>query len=343
MQLAPASRVWLALFLALAANAVFASIPAAAHDARPVSVQIRELPGHRYALQVRTPDSVAPDNLPNLLPPASCEPVSIGNEDGQSGASAVVVSCPGGIEGQKFRLTFPIYNPSLSTLYRLDRLEAQPLSALVAPGEGGWTVPLAPSALEIAGDYFRLGMDHIFGGIDHLLFVLGLLVIARTWRRSLLALTGFTLAHSITLALSALDLVRLPVAPVEAVIALSILFLAVEIVRGDRGSLTYRYPTLVASTFGLVHGFGFASVLREIGVPGDEILVSLLSFNVGVEVGQVVFVGICLGLVAMASRILRRRATPGGKDWPDLGQSLAAYVLGTVSVFWLLDRVSGFV
>ncbi|WAT17910.1 HupE/UreJ family protein [Aurantiacibacter sp. MUD11] len=339
---ASASRSWLALLLALVANAVLASIPAAAHDARPVSVQIRELPGERYALHVRTPGSVAADNLPRLLPPANCMPVTIGTEDGQSEASAMVVSCPGGIEGQEFRLTFPIYNPSLSTLYRFERLDAAPLSALVAPSEGGWIVPQAPSALEIAGDYFRLGMEHIFGGIDHLLFVVGLLAIAGTWRRSLLALTGFTLAHSVTLALSALDLVRLPVAPVEAVIALSILFLAVEIVRADRNSLTYRYPTLVASTFGLVHGFGFASVLREIGVPGDEIVVALLSFNLGVEVGQVIFVGVCLALVAAARKLLRHTAIPGAGERFGLVRSFAAYMLGTVSVFWLMDRVAGF-
>ncbi len=317
-------------------------LPAQAHDARPVSVQIRELPGDRYALRVRTPGTVALDNRPQLLPPDICTPITIGDDAEASETSGSVLHCPGGVEGQTFRLAFPIYNPSLSTLYRLDRLEGAPLTALLPPNEASWTVPQAPSPFEVAGDYFHLGMQHIFGGIDHLLFVLGLLVIAGTWRRSLLALTGFTVAHSITLALSTLDLVRLAAPPVEAAIALSILFLAVEILRGDRSSLTYRHPTVVASLFGLLHGFGFASVLREIGVPGDEIAVALLSFNVGVEAGQVVFVAACLAVAASARWLARH--------WPRLEHAVkprtaimaTAYVLGTISVFWLFERVSNF-
>lgn len=332
----------LLLALLVALTALLPALPASAHDARPVSVLIRELPGERFALRVRAPDSVAFDNRPQLLPPDGCSAVTIGAPTDPVQPSEMVVHCPGGVAGKSFRLDFPIYNPSLSALYRLERLGGEPLVQLLPPSEAAWEVPLEPSRWEVAGDYFRLGVEHIFGGLDHLLFVVGLLLISGTWRRSLLALTGFTVAHSVTLALSALDLVRLPTPPVEAVIALSILFLALEILRGDRSSVTFRYPVLVASLFGLLHGFGFASVLRDIGVPGSEIATALLSFNLGVEAGQVVFVLACLGVVALLSMIAARTPRLGTMAAPARATRLAAYALGTIAMFWLFERVSAF-
>ena len=153
----------------------------------------------------------------------------------------------------------------------------------------------------VAVQYTWLGMEHIWIGFDHLLFVLCLIWIAGSLRRILITITGFTLAHSVTLALSALQIVVLPVPPIEAVIALSVLFLATEIARGEggfngakgangaSGALTWRYPIAVSSTFGLLHGLGFAAVLNEIGLPQTELVTGLVFFNVGVEIGQVVF------------------------------------------------------
>ena len=176
------------------------------------------------------------------------------------------------------------------------------------------------------------------------MFVALLVLIARTGKRTLITVTGFTLAHSLTLALSTLDLVALPIPAVEAAIALSIVFVATEIARGDATTLTYRYPVLVASSFGLLHGFGFASVLREVGLPAAELPTALLFFNVGVEIGQVVFVLIIFGLAA-AVRAAGRRAH-GGLESFSLSDGrtglVTAYAVGAVASFWTLERVLGF-
>jgi hydrogenase/urease accessory protein HupE len=317
-------------------------VSAEAHDARPATVLIRELPNHRFAIRVRAPDSVAFDNRPVAVAPRECSPVNLGEDQAGDLVAQTIFHCPGGAHGKSFGLAYPIYNPSLSTLFRLEQLDAPPLSALLPPSEGSWTIPEQPSALEVARDYFRLGVEHILGGLDHLLFVTGLLLVAGTIRRSLVAVTGFTLAHSITLALSTLDLVRLPAPPVEAVIALSILFLAVEIVRDRRSGLTFRYPALVATVFGLLHGFGFAGVLREIGIPQAEIGTALASFNIGVEAGQLGFIALALALYALARRGL------AGIDWQRVAdpsaavRTLCAYGMGTIAVFWLVQRMESF-
>ena len=330
----------LALLVALLASG--AAAPALAHDARPVAATIRELPGHRYALQVRAPETVSGDNLPTIVPPASCAPVAFEEANGGALPGGSVVSCPEGLEGQLLTLRYPIYNPSLATLYRFERLEGEPVSALLPPEQESWEVPGEPGTLAIFGDYLMLGVRHIAGGFDHLLFVAGLLMIAGTWRRVLAAITGFTVAHSITLTLSALDLVRLPAAPVEAAIALSILFLAYEIVLGRRDSLTWRHPALVAATFGLLHGFGFAGVLRDIGIPQSEIGGALLAFNLGVEIGQLAFVAI-LSLGAIAWRRTASASWRTSEAFAGVqGNVAAGYALGTLSAFWLFERMSAF-
>lgn len=316
--------------------------PARAHDARPATVMIRELPNQRFAIRVRAPDSVALDNRPVAVAPLECSPVSLGEDQAGDLVTGTIFHCPGGAHGKSFGLAYPIYNPSLSTLFRLEQLDAAPLSALLPPSESSWTVPQEPSALEVASDYFRLGVEHILGGLDHLLFVTGLLIVAGTLRRSLIAVTGFTLAHSVTLALSALDLVRLPAPPVEAVIALSILFLAVEIVRDRKSSLTFRYPALVATVFGLLHGFGFAGVLREIGIPQAEIGTALASFNIGVEAGQLGFIALALGLFWVVQQGVSRVE---GSRLPNPGAAVrvfCAYGMGTIAVFWLAQRIESF-
>lgn len=197
----------------------------------------------------------------------------------------------------------------------------------------------------VARDYFVLGVEHIIGGPDHLLFVLGLLVIARTGKRILLAITGFTVAHSITLSLSSLGLVAVPIAPVEATIALSILFLAHEISRRQPDSLTYRYPMLVSFSFGLLHGLGFASALGEIGLAYNEAFVSLLFFNLGVEAGQVLFILAVAALVWFlhrAARIQGEAPDARGAVMTRRTELLVSYAIGIPSAFWLIERVAQF-
>lgn len=160
---------------------------------------------------------------------------------------------------------------------------------LLKPNENNWSIPDAETPSRIAWDYTVLGLQHILAGFDHLLFLLCLLLVAGSWKRVLVTITGFSVAHSLTLVLSALEWVRLPLPPVEAVIALSIIFLATEIIKDNRETLTWRYPVAVSSSFGLLHGFGFAAALADIGLPQTELITGLLFFNVGVEVGQVFF------------------------------------------------------
>jgi hydrogenase/urease accessory protein HupE len=195
----------------------------------------------------------------------------------------------------------------------------------------------------VAAQYTLLGVRHILEGIDHLLFLVCLLMVARTPRRIAITITGFTLAHSVTLILSALDLVRVPVEPLEAAIALSIVFVATEIARGRRDVLTYRHPIAVSTSFGLLHGFGFAAVLNEIGLPQTELAASLLFFNVGVELGQLAFLAASLVVWTTSSAAARRVAAPS--TWQARARAAepsAAYLIGSTASFWMIDRVSRF-
>ncbi len=185
----------------------------------------------------------------------------------------------------------------------------------------------------IAPYYFRLGIEHILSGIDHLAFVLGLLLLVPGLVNLLKTITAFTVAHSVTLAAAILGYVHVPSAPVEAVIALSIVFLAREIVV-DRVGLSRRLPWLVAAIFGLVHGLGFAGGLSEIGLPENEIPMALLMFNLGVEVGQVAFVALALSLLNLSRRVVTR-AQEGLRR-------ISAYAIGGLASFWLIERISGY-
>ena len=254
--------------------------------------------------------------------------------------------CENDLSGEHIRIDFPRYNPSISTLFRLQRLSGEKHTAIQGPNDPAWLVPDREGTASVAKEYLLLGIEHILKGYDHLLFIACLVLIAGTWRRILVTITGFTLAHSITLALAALDLVRVPVPPVEAAIALSIVFLATEFARARRDTLTWRYPIAVAGSFGLLHGFGFASVLSEIGLPQTEIPAALLFFNVGVEVGQVLFVALLIGSAAVltALRVIPRNDGIGEKDIIPLRLARpVAYLAGPLAAYWMIERVAGFV
>ncbi len=217
-------------------------------------------------------------------------------------------------------------------LVRVRFADGATVTRLLLPHAASWEIAREGSGPVGAGGFLRLGVEHILYGIDHLLFVLGLFLIVRSPRALLLTVTAFTLAHSITLAAAALGYVRVPVPPVEATIALSILFLGPEIVRSRRGgsSFTLRHPWVVAFAFGLLHGFGFAGGLNILGLPAPEIPLALLLFNVGVEGGQVAFV---LALVVLARAL--RTATI---RWPRWAALAPAYAVGTLGAFWTIER-----
>jgi hydrogenase/urease accessory protein HupE len=324
--------------------AVFAALAAAgaaqAHDARPLSVDVTERGEDLYLARLRVPPSVAADNQPKIVWPAGCRVLSDRAGDGPVAPSETAeISCRGGLAGKTLTVRYPIYNPSMSTLFRLVPSGGAAVTRVLPPDQPAWTVPRKPSLAEVAVGYLELGVEHIWTGADHLLFVTGLLILAGSMRRVLLAITGFTLAHSITLSLSALDIVRLPGPPVEAAIALSILFLAREIAWPSPNGVAARYPVLVSSSFGLLHGFGFAAALREAGLPQGEIATGLLCFNLGVETGQVVFIAGLLGLVFGARKAMALRGVLPALDHDRLIR-LAGYGLGIPAAFWFIQRLA---
>jgi hydrogenase/urease accessory protein HupE len=205
-------------------------------------------------------------------------------------------------------------------------------SASISPSDPNYTFEATPDTLDTIKTYTVLGVEHILEGTDHLLFVACLVMIAATFTKLLWTITGFTLAHSITLFLSALNVVHVPITPIEASIALSIVFLASEIARGDKNSITYRYPGLVSSSFGLLHGFGFASALMEIGLPQQERIYALLFFNVGVEIGQLMFVSVLFAIIFVLNRIWKKSTD---FKW----DKIVAYVIGSIAMMWLIERV----
>jgi len=315
----------LALLLALFPGA------AQAHDARPLAVTITEQEGGRYAARLNVPPSVEVANRPQIVWPAGCVPI-------EQDLTRVVVRCDADLRGQSVAVRFSGYNPSLSVLFRLELADGRAITQLQPPDAPHWTVPLEPSARQVFGDYLRLGIEHIWFGFDHLLFVAGLVILARTARRVFWAVTGFTLAHSLTLALATLGLVRPIIPAVEAVIALSILFVAREIARPGAGGLAARQPILVSSLFGLLHGFGFAAALQEIGLPQGELALGLLSFNLGVELGQIAF--ICALMLTYALASLALVAVRPGRAPPVATMRLAvAYLIGVPAAYWLVERL----
>ncbi len=224
----------------------------------------------------------------------------------------------------------------MDVLVQINLLDKTSYSFLLQANKPQTTIPIEPNRWQIVKLYLLLGIEHILIGIDHLLFVLGLLLLVKGIKVLIQTVTAFTLAHSTTLALAALDLVHIPQAPVEAVIALSIVFLAREYLMIEKGkkSFTAQHPWLVAFIFGLLHGFGFSAALQEIGLPQKEIPMALFSFNVGVEIGQLIFIAAILSLIYAIKRL--------SLQLPLWSRKIVPYVMGGVAAFWLIERVMRF-
>ncbi len=220
----------------------------------------------------------------------------------------------------------------LDVLVRITFADGRTVTQLLRPTTPSFTVPGPEAAGAPVATYGLLGVEHILLGIDHLLFVLCLLLLVRGVGTLVKTITAFTVAHSITLGLATLGYVHIPIAPVEAVIALSILFLACEVVRLQAGSpsLTARQPWLVAFTFGLLHGFGFAGALSEVGLPADDIPLALLLFNLGIEAGQLLFVAAVLLVMAGWQRFI-------GSS-PMWLRMAPVYLIGSTAAYWFIAR-----
>jgi hypothetical protein len=305
--------------------------PVAAHESLPLVIGITERAENLYALRVSPPPSIAGQQLPRVGLPGSCSMIG----------ETAVYRCQSGIDGNMISWTYTGSPPAIPVLVRIEWLTGEVRTVLAAPGTQSLAIPRRETAARVSHQYFMLGVEHILAGIDHLLFLACLLWIAGGLRRIVLTITGFTLAHSLTLVLSALSIVRIPIAPTEAAIALSILFLAREIALGNRDGLVWRQPAIVSSLFGLLHGLGFASALSDIGLPQTQLLAGLLFFNVGVEVGQLLAVLAAVGAIALG----RKAVLAGGaasRFAARHGPRFALVVVGTISAFWFIERVAVF-
>jgi len=330
----PAARLLVGLLLA-----GFAAAPAArAHESRPAYLEIEETAPGSYTLLWRTP-VLAGARLPVVLRlPEGVrelrEPIIQQLSDSLVERRWIEAGPPG-LAGK--RIDFDGLQLTITdALIRIELLDGRKWMVMARPSRPWVEIDAAPGTWATARDFLRQGIGHILSGPDHLLFVFGLLLIVSTPWALVKTVTAFTLAHSITLAAATLGYVQPPAPPIEAAIALSILFLGPEILRAREGktSFTLRHPWVVAFAFGLLHGFGFASALSAAGLPPAEVPLALVSFNVGVELGQLVFVALVL-LASHGLRALRIR-------WPQPVVRLPAYVVGSLGAFWLVQRLAMF-
>jgi hydrogenase/urease accessory protein HupE len=318
-------------------TAGFAGQPAA-HELQPSSFELRQLTPERYEIIWRAPTYYRKPHPARLQLPDNWQPAGAAKvtrlADGALHRRLVDIP-PDTVDGAIIR--FAGLEATITDVFaRFVWLDGTETTAIARPSQPWLEVVAQRSAWQVAWDYTLLGIDHILSGFDHLTFVLALLLIVSGARRLLITVTSFTVAHSITLAAATLGVMWVPGPPVEAVIALSILFLAGELVKVNRGqpSLTASYPWIVAFAFGLLHGFGFAGALGDIGLPQNEVPLALLMFNVGVEIGQLLFIGVILVMV-LALRRLRL-------EWPAWIRQAPAYGIGGIAAFWLIERVAGF-
>jgi len=327
---------WLVASLLLASGL---AVPTAeAHEARPAYLEIKETSPNQFSVTWRTPVLAGmrlpvvlamPADVKNLKEPVEQELADSLLERRWIDAGAI------GLAGK--RIEFRGLQATITdVLVRVQTLDGQESTTLVHPSKAWMEVARSRGLLSVAGSYTLLGIEHIGFGIDHLLFVLALLIISNSTVRLLKTVTAFTVAHSITLALATLGFVHVPSKPVEATIALSIVFVASEIVhrREGRSGIATQSPWIVAFCFGLLHGFGFAGALNELGLPQNHIPAALFFFNVGVELGQIAFITVVLVFISLVRRIPLRV--------PRWAKLVPPYAIGSVAMFWVIQRVVAF-
>jgi len=311
---------------------------AMAHEVRPAYLELHETGPDAYDALWKVPargDEMRLGLYVDL--PGTCATVAEPRASTAQGAYSErwSVRCAGGLTGGTIHIA-GLSGTMTDVLVRVERLDGTTQIARLTPSATSFVVEAAPRALDVARTYARMGAEHILTGIDHLLFVLALILIARGGWKLVKTVTAFTASHSLTLTAATLGFVHVPQRPVEAVIALSIVFVAAEIVHVHRGadSITARAPWLVAFTFGLMHGLGFAGGLSDAGLPAAYIPTALLCFSVGVEAGHLLFVGAVLSVMALVRRVPIR-----APDWTEL---VPAYAIGAVAMFWVIQRTASF-
>jgi hypothetical protein len=310
-----------------------------AHEVRPAYLELRETAPESYDVLWKVPARGGNMRLslqiefPSDTTNVTTSRTLFANEASTERWS---VKRPNGLTGGTIHIA-GLTATMTDVLVRMERLDGTTQVTRLTPSAPSFVVEPAPRALAVARTFTVLGIEHILLGLDHLLFVLGLLlIVGQRWGLLFKTITAFTLAHSITLALATLGFAHVPQTPVEAVIALSIVFVACEIIHQRQGQsgLTERWPWVVAFAFGLLHGFGFAGALSEVGLPQNHIPVALFFFNVGVELGQIAFIAVVLGAITLMRRIPLRVPR-----WAEL---VPPYAIGSVAMFWIVQRIAAF-
>jgi hypothetical protein len=307
-----------------------------AHEVRPAYLELRQTGSETYNVLWKVPARGdlrlglyvrLPEHCQNAAPPA-------GDHVAEAFIERFSVHCPGGLSAGKV-LIDGLSATLTDVLARVERSDGTTQVVRLTPSMPAFVVEAVPGRAQVAGTYLRLGVEHILRGLDHLLFVLGLLVlVGRRWKLMFKTVTAFTVAHSLTLGAATLGIVHVPATPLNAVIALSILFVGVEIVRQQRGetSITINHPWGAALGFGLLHGFGYASGLSTLGLPAHEIVAALLLFNLGVELGQLGFVALYVAL-QYAFRLLE-------VSLPRWADAVPAYVVGSLGAYWTMAQTA---
>ncbi len=311
------------------------------HALQPGYLEIRLIDKELYAAVWKKP---AVNSRPMAITaklPQSCDPRTPVEPiwDGSAYIARWTLRCSGGLEGGVIGID-GLDQTKTDVLVRFDFADGNSQTHRLTPSDSSFTVPSQPSRLEVVRTYLLLGFKHILSGIDHLMFVLVLLLLVKGVRRLIVTVTAFTIAHSLTLAGATLGFVQIPGPPIEATIALSIMFVASEIIHSRQGipGLTQKYPWVVAFTFGLLHGFGFAGALEQIGLPQASIPIALLFFNVGVEIGQLLFIASVFAAIALAQQVARRIDVPR----PTWAWAVPPYVIGGIASYWIIQRVAAF-
>ena len=308
-----------------------------AHEVRPAYLELREMAPGNFDVLFKTPmrgdarlalDVSFSGRVEQTSPVASRVSDSAMIQTWRLSAIEPLAGQEVGINGLSSTMT--------DALVRVQFADGREWIERLTPGAPRAFIPAGQSGWSVAAAYLQLGVEHILLGIDHLLFVLALILLSSNTRQLVLAITAFTVAHSVTLAAATLGLVNVPPPPVEAAIALSIAFVALEIVRAREGEpgIAARAPWVVAFAFGLLHGFGFAGALSEVGLPAGHIPAALLFFNFGVEIGQLLFIAMVLSLTALFR--LARNPLP---RWATVAP---AYLIGSLAMFWVIERVAAF-
>jgi hypothetical protein len=335
-------RAWLVVLLLL-----ISAPDAFAHEVRPAYLQVQQTSAGTYDVLWKVPGRGDALRLGLYVAlPTNCGTIGPVRSSFVNNAFTERwnVRCAGGLTGDTIHIA-GLAATMTDVLVRLEMLDGTTQVTRLTPAAPSFVVEAAPTGMQVADTYTRLGIEHILTGVDHLLYVLAMLLLVTGWKRVVATMTAFTATHSLTLAAATLGWVQVPQAPVEACIALSILFVAREIVcsRKGRPGLTEQWPWVVSFTFGLLHGFGFAGALSEVGLPQMAIPVALLFFNVGVEIGQLLFVAAVLTFIACGRKI-GERFHPAAFEFPSLTglRLLPPYAIGSVAMFWVIQRIAGF-